>query len=397
MQHPFRRTQTLPTQRRTRPLSGGGGTRAVGPHVSGSTALDALRVWLDAGVAGGAEPPEGVHPEIQATAHGILTWASSSEDALPESVLDSFRDLALAYRYHGFSVMDTLEHVADLEDVLSAESPKAALKGPEAGARLRRAVRALVAEVVRLNRRLDLRRHREQSDALEAFSEILTHELGNRLGAARTGVEILTALSSEATAGRRESLTELISESIDAALETVDDVARIMSTHAHPDHDMKPLTDVARGVARSVHPVARRMGVRVEVVEPLPEVLVDGGRMRLVLSNLFLNGARYADADKEERFVRLSAVVGEGTLRLEVRDNGVGIEEAERERIFHPYQRGRLAEDQARGSGLGLAIVREAAAQMHGGIELESEPGVGSVFRLQVPLPRRGAVRSSTG
>jgi signal transduction histidine kinase len=245
---------------------------------------------------------------------------------------------------------------------------------------------------VRLNHRLDRRRHREQYDALEAFSEILTHELGNRLGAARTGAEILSALPADSAPSRRASLTSLITESIDAALETVDDVARLMSAQAHPDHDAAPVGEVVHGVARSVRPVARRMGVRIQVREPLPDVLVDASRMRLVISNLLLNGARYADADEDERFVRVSVGAQGDSVRVQIRDNGIGIEEAERERIFRFHQRGRLAEDQGHGSGLGLAIVREAVAQMHGIIELESRRGEGSTFTIEVPAaPQRGA------
>lgn len=359
-------------------------------------AVDALRTWLEARGAQGAwsdedglQPPVEVHGEVSRAVSGVLAWIASSEEAMPESLFEAFRDVALAYRYHGFTVMDTLAHVSEIEEALA--DGDLAEGDPVRQSRLRRAVWGLVEEVVRLNRRLDRRHHREQYDALEAFSEILTHELGNRLGAARTGVEILTALPAEAAARRREALTGLISESIDAALETVDDVTRLMSTQAHPaDHDAARLTDVAHGVARSVRPVARRMGVRLEVEDGMPDVLVDGSRMRLVLSNLLLNGARYADADEEERFVHMSAEVDGDLLRVEVRDNGVGIEEEERQRVFRPHQRGRLAEDQGKGSGLGLAIVREAVAQMRGGIELESEPGVGSVFTITVPIRGNG-------
>ena len=320
-------------------------------------------------------------------AQGTASWLESGEQALPDHLPERFRDMALAYRFHGFSITDTLADLGDLEEALYQDSEGSPSR--KDWVRLRRAMRVLVEEVVRLNRTLDRRRHREQYDALEAFREILSHELGNRLGAARTAVEILSGLSPEVGEDRRVSLTELITESLDAAMETVDDVTSLMSTHAHLDHDSVELGEVVDTAARSVRPVARREGVRIEVERPLPEALVDGSRMRLVLSNLLLNGTRYADTTKERRFVRLSAAVSDDRLEILVRDNGIGIEEAERARIFHVHQRGESAEDLGEGSGLGLAIVREALEQIHGTIELESERGEGSVFRIEVPLSFR--------
>ncbi len=345
-----------------------------------------LRAWSRARRRRGADgPPDDLRAEIDRVAHGTASWLESDEAALPSDLPERFRDMALAYRYHGFSVTETLADLQDLEEALTDGSRPGARSGRRHWARVRRAMRVLVEEVVRLNRTLDRRHHREQYDALEAFTEILSHELGNRLGAARTAVEILAALPQEAGEKRRASLTGLISESIDAAMATVDDVTSLMSVQAHPPQGSVEFADIVVDVARSVRPVARRRGVRIEVAEPLPRGSVDGGRMRLVLSNLLLNGARYADEAKDERFVRLSAQSSGNNLEIRIQDNGIGIDESERERIFRLHQRGRLAEDQSRGSGLGLAIVREAVKQINGEIELDSEPGTGSTFRITVP------------
>ena len=353
-----------------------------------------LRAWRRprSGVDGDVRPAD-LRREIRKVAQGTASWLESGDPTLPDHLPERFRDMALAYRFHGFSVTDTLQDLGDLEDALYKDSGRS--PSPDDWIRLRRAMRVLVEEVVRLNRTLDRRRHREQYDAFEAFSEILSHELGNRLGAARTAVEILSGLPPEAEAERRVSLTELITESLDAAMETVDDVTSLMSTHAHPEENSVQLREVVDNAARSVRPIARRKGVRIDIEHPLPDALVDGSRMRLVLSNLLLNGSRYADMEKEERFVRVSAAVSEGRLEIRVRDNGVGIEEAERARVFHIHQRGRSAEDLGEGSGLGLAIVREAVEQIRGTIELESETGVGSVFRIVAPVERRATTTAS--
>jgi signal transduction histidine kinase len=71
-------------------------------------------------------------------------------------------------------------------------------------------------------------------------------------------------------------------------------------------------------------------------------------------------------------------------VNVEVDDTGPGISAEERERIFRPF----VSQDGAGGTGLGLAIARELAAALGGRIELDSEPGRGSRFRLVLPASR---------
>ena len=74
---------------------------------------------------------------------------------------------------------------------------------------------------------------------------------------------------------------------------------------------------------------------------------------------------------------------------ISVSDTGIGIAEEHRTRIFERLYRVDEARDRASGgSGLGLALAQRAARAIGGTIELDSEPGVGSEFRLVLPLPR---------
>jgi signal transduction histidine kinase len=89
--------------------------------------------------------------------------------------------------------------------------------------------------------------------------------------------------------------------------------------------------------------------------------------------------------------VAIGSAETDGELRLWVRDTGVGIQPADRERIFDRFTRGKGAHRRYRGSGLGLAIVK-AIAEAHGGrVELTSEPGVGSTFTMIIPMQRTRA------
>jgi two-component system phosphate regulon sensor histidine kinase PhoR len=132
-----------------------------------------------------------------------------------------------------------------------------------------------------------------------------------------------------------------------------------------------------------------RVGAAVDLtVEVQPGLEVTGDRATLgqVLSNLLGNAWKYSPA--EGRKIALRALGDRRHVHIEVADNGPGVPEEERRRIFDEFERGRAAaQSRAGGFGLGLAIVR-AIVRAHGGrIELHENPGGGALFR--VTLPRR--------
>jgi two-component system sensor histidine kinase SenX3 len=100
------------------------------------------------------------------------------------------------------------------------------------------------------------------------------------------------------------------------------------------------------------------------------------------------NGVRYSDADQR---ITLSVEEREDSVALLVKDEGVGIPRAELERVFERFYRvDRARSRETGGTGLGLAIVRHVA-QNHGGrVMVESKPGEGSIFTLQLPLDGSG-------
>ena len=130
-------------------------------------------------------------------------------------------------------------------------------------------------------------------------------------------------------------------------------------------------------------------GVTIQVDAPpngLPSVSVDPLKLRRVLLNLLENAIKYSP---EGGPVVLRVTTGEtGRLRLQVRDEGLGIPPGEQERIFEKFYRSdpQLARGVG-GTGLGLYICRELVHRMGGEIEVESEPGKGSTFTVELPVP----------
>ena len=106
-------------------------------------------------------------------------------------------------------------------------------------------------------------------------------------------------------------------------------------------------------------------------------------RLERALLNLLLNGIRYNHPGGE---VRVDARKEDGTVRISVRDTGIGIPSEEIPRIFERFYRvDRARSRQTGGTGLGLSIVRHNVERMGGWVAVESQSGKGSVFTLVFP------------
>ena len=157
------------------------------------------------------------------------------------------------------------------------------------------------------------------------------------------------------------------------------------------------LEDVVADALAAFDVVKLGSETRVDVaLEPGLEVVGDRDALAQALVNLLTNAWKYTPAQGKRLGVR-SLAVGRRHVAVEVTDNGPGIPEDERRRVFGAFERGRAAvETRAAGSGLGLAIVRGIARSHRGQLELvASSPEGGSCFRLTLPRRRGGAAETA--
>jgi signal transduction histidine kinase len=108
----------------------------------------------------------------------------------------------------------------------------------------------------------------------------------------------------------------------------------------------------------------------------------DKSRIGIILNNLISNSIRYQNPRAADPFVEVSVEVSESAVNIRVMDNGIGIDSENQEKVFNMFYR---VSSQSIGSGLGLYIVKETVEKLHGAIELQSEPGKGSEFSIQLP------------
>jgi signal transduction histidine kinase/CheY-like chemotaxis protein len=239
-----------------------------------------------------------------------------------------------------------------------------------------------------------LGRAKEEADRANQAKSTLLRNVSHDL---RTPLAAIVSLSELLGAGvapeRMGEISSRLRANARALLSLVDDLLDLSKVEAGQLRVEAQPTDVvavAREVVHALEPLAQGKGVRLFVSEvaPLPRRLrSDAVRLRQILMNLLGNALKFTARGAIE--VRLS-VDGDGErLACDVVDSGIGLAPGQKEGLFEPFHQadGRTYG----GSGLGLALSRRLAEALGGSLELaQSAPGVGSTFRLTLPLDLAG-------
>ncbi|MCW4454977.1 ATP-binding protein [Flavobacterium sp. MXW15] len=168
------------------------------------------------------------------------------------------------------------------------------------------------------------------------------------------------------------------------------DLARIEAGKLELEERSFDLTRLLEEVSALMMPMARRRGLAFQRDIELPaavSVRGDAMRVRQILMNLLGNAIKFTDRGHVGLAVRL--LPEGGGLQLEVSDTGPGINAEQQARLFQRFEQAEGPRTASRygGSGLGLAICQELAVAMGGHIRIESRPGAGARFVVQLPLP----------
>jgi signal transduction histidine kinase len=219
-----------------------------------------------------------------------------------------------------------------------------------------------------------------KSDFLSTVSHELRTPLAGLYGAAVT----LQERGERLTGSVRAELLATLSDQAEHLVRVVEDV--LVASGLESDRltivqqrfDAVALAEIVVEDARLRHNTHR---VQVEEAEEV-YALADPGRTRQVLENLIDNALKYAP----HGLVRVAVERGEGTVVFSVSDEGPGIAETDRDRIFDKFYRSDVQmKGGIGGTGLGLYICRELVNRMGGRLWLDSTPGAGSLFLFELP------------
>ncbi|MFV8325784.1 sensor histidine kinase [Flavobacterium sp. ZS1P14] len=112
------------------------------------------------------------------------------------------------------------------------------------------------------------------------------------------------------------------------------------------------------------------------------ELCSDELRLKIILNNLVSNAIKYSDEKKEKRYISIKTYVVGEFYKIEIEDNGIGINKEYLVKIFEMFF---VTNNKKKGSGLGLYLVKEAVENLNGYITVDSEINIGSTFIVTIP------------
>jgi signal transduction histidine kinase len=222
----------------------------------------------------------------------------------------------------------------------------------------------------------------EAEQLKRSFLMSVSHELRTPLTAIRGHVDAIREGIITEPEQVRGSLDIVAAETdrLERLVGDVLDLAKLQAhrfTVRHEEVDLNRVLDHAYG-AFAEEARRREIDYRLSAEAEPPVIVTDGDRVLQVITNLLSNAFRWTPDGGR---IELSLGSANGDVRVDVLDTGPGVAPRERARIFDAF----VSED-VNGTGLGLPIARELAVALGGRIELESEPGSGSCFRLVLPV-----------
>jgi two-component system sensor histidine kinase KdpD len=215
-----------------------------------------------------------------------------------------------------------------------------------------------------------------------ALLSAVSHDLRTPLASAKAAVTSLRDTEVTFTPADRDELLATAEESLDRLTRLVDnllDMSRLQAgaLGVHPQ-----LIGVVEAIPRAMDEIGPdAAGIKVHAPDDVTDIRADPGLLQRILVNVLANALRYSP-DGQSPIVTVSE--HSGFVEVRVIDRGPGIPEADRERVFLPFQR--LGDrDNETGVGLGLALSRGLAEAMGGTLRPEPTPGGGLTMTLALP------------
>jgi PAS domain S-box-containing protein len=221
------------------------------------------------------------------------------------------------------------------------------------------------------------------------FVSMVSHEIRGPMNAVLMQLHVvLNGLAGELTdkqrdilqraSGKIDSLARMTSELLD--------LARIESGLISQERERVDLKELIREQVALHGPRAASAGIRLgaDLPDTLPPLLAHRRNMEEVFSNLIINALKYTLSGGS---ILVSARTARDRVRVRVEDTGIGIAAEDCKRIFQRFFRVKNAQTRhIQGTGLGLSLVKEIVDAHHGRIIVESRPGTGSTFAVDLPI-----------
>lgn len=340
-------------------------------------------------VSGGVLPLYGMTPEQVMGDPNILKRLRHPEDR--EIVEKSLREVQArgGLRHAEFRIR---LHSGTVKWVQASSVPAPPMQG-------RRTRVGVITDISERKQAEALRLARDRAEAADAaksqFLSRVSHELRTPLHAI-LGFSQLLQMQAQLT-GQQQEWLALVLKSGQHLLDLMDDVLDLSSAQTGTLSVLREpvsLAPLLQDVAELLQGQAATAGVAMlpqplgTAVQPRAELQADRRRLKQVLVNLLGNAIKYHHLGGQGGWVRVSVhppVARQGPWCIEVADNGPGMTEMQRERLFTPFERLGAQHGPVAGTGLGLALSSELVQAMGGRIEVRTRLGEGSSFSVLLP------------
>jgi PAS domain S-box-containing protein len=234
--------------------------------------------------------------------------------------------------------------------------------------------------------RRTLAREKELSQLRSYFVSMVSHEFRTPLGVIQSSAEILEDYLEQLEPAEREEHLQSIRNNTHRMAGLMDEALLIGSLDAGKiEFKPEPLqlrTYLRRLVDEVLSATNQRCPIELFLSETPTEIQADERLLQHIFTNLLTNAVKYSDPG---RVVRFEVVCPGAEMVCAVRDQGIGIPEADREWLFSPFHRGRNVQNRP-GTGLGLVIVKRCVDLHRGRISVESKPGEGTKVTVTLPI-----------
>ena len=235
----------------------------------------------------------------------------------------------------------------------------------------------------------DVTEHHRNEERRKEFVANVSHELRTPLTNVRSYAETLRSAAGDIPAEMEASFLDIIITETDRMTNIVQDLltlSRLDAGNAEMVLSRFPFDEAISSVVRAsaLNAKQRRHDMVYDAPESLPLIVGDRRRLEQVMMNIIGNAIKYTP---DGGHIRVTAGALEDMVWMEVSDNGIGIPEKDRERIFDRFYRVDKARSrESGGTGLGLSIAREIVQRHNGTLALADHEGPGTTIRLTLPI-----------
>jgi PAS domain S-box-containing protein len=231
---------------------------------------------------------------------------------------------------------------------------------------------------------------RKRTDQMKSeFVSTVSHELRTPLTSINGALKLVASGVAGDLPPRAQSMVAIAEKNSQRLTHLIDDLLdmeKLVEGKVRFDWNLCEIMPIVDRTVEENRAFAQDLDVTLVTLERADGVIVDVDMMRLqqVLTNLLSNAAKFSSPGG---LVEVRVRADEGSVRIEVRDFGKGIDPQFHKRIFQKFSQADSSDTRSQGgTGLGLAISRELIERMHGTIDFTSRPGKGATFFFELPI-----------